>query len=164
MGNTIVSFRDKFYEYGVDPNPDHQGLTIGGFESAFLADLEASYIFDKLSYILERHVQFVGTYRNDKIIVFWGSRSNEWLHDWLNTFQSKVNQLLCTLNIQFTMEIWQPDSMSGPLPISHVFIKGIDEFKRICVNGDSSFLYLDIKLSWNDKNNLLLSVYKNQAN
>jgi hypothetical protein len=47
MGNTIASFRDKYDEYGVDPSPDHQGLTIGGFESAFLADPEASYIFDR---------------------------------------------------------------------------------------------------------------------
>ncbi len=79
MGNTIVSFRDKYYEYGVDINPDRWGLTIGSFESAFLADLEASYIFDKLNCILERHVQFVGTYHSDKIIVFQGNRSNKWL-------------------------------------------------------------------------------------
>jgi hypothetical protein len=56
MGNTIVSFLDKYYEYGVDLDPERRGLTIGGFESAFLADLEASYIFDKLKYIWERHV------------------------------------------------------------------------------------------------------------
>ena len=35
MGNTIVSFQDKYYEYGVDPDPDRRGLTIGGFESFF---------------------------------------------------------------------------------------------------------------------------------
>ena len=62
MGTTIVSFRDKYYEYRVNPDSDQQGLTIGEFESAFLADLEASYIFDKLNYILERHIHFVGTY------------------------------------------------------------------------------------------------------
>jgi hypothetical protein len=51
MGNTIVSFLDNYYEYGVDPDPERRGLTIGGFESAILADLEASYIIDKLKYI-----------------------------------------------------------------------------------------------------------------
>ncbi len=56
MGNTIVSFREKYYEYGVDPDPDRRGLTIGGFESAFLADLEATYIFEKLHHLLEQHV------------------------------------------------------------------------------------------------------------
>jgi hypothetical protein len=50
--------------------------------------------------------------------------------------------------------------MSGPLTNFHVFIEGIGEFNHICVNGDSSFPYLDIKLSWNNRNNLLFSVYK----
>ncbi len=59
MGNTIILFLDKYYEYGVGPDPERQGLTIGGFKSAFLADLEASYIIDKLKYIWERHVQFL---------------------------------------------------------------------------------------------------------
>jgi hypothetical protein len=30
MGNTIVTFLDKYYKYGVDPDPDRHGLTIGG--------------------------------------------------------------------------------------------------------------------------------------
>ncbi len=63
MGNTIVSFLDKYYKYGVDPDPDRCRLTIGGFESAFLADLKATYIFDKLNHLLARHVHFIGTYR-----------------------------------------------------------------------------------------------------
>jgi hypothetical protein len=57
MGNTIVKFQGKYYEYGVDADPNRRGLTIGGF------DLKASYIFDKLNYLLERHVYFIGTYR-----------------------------------------------------------------------------------------------------
>jgi hypothetical protein len=76
MGNTIGFFLDKYYKYGVDPDPERQRLTIGGFKSAFLADLEASYIFDKLKYIWERHVQFQGTYRDDQIIMFNGQKSD----------------------------------------------------------------------------------------
>jgi hypothetical protein len=79
VGNMIVSFLDKYYKYKVDPNPDKKGLTIGGFESAFLAELKASYIFNKLKHIWVKHVRFLGTYCNDKIIVFNGQRSNEWL-------------------------------------------------------------------------------------
>jgi hypothetical protein len=56
MGNTFVSFHNKYYKYGVDPDPDCQGLTIGGFESAFFRDLEALNIFKKLNYLLEWHV------------------------------------------------------------------------------------------------------------
>jgi hypothetical protein len=53
MGNTIVSFRDKYYKYGVNPNPNRNSLTIGSFKSVFLADLEAMYIFKKLHHLLE---------------------------------------------------------------------------------------------------------------
>jgi hypothetical protein len=79
MGNMIVSFLDKYYKYGVDPDPDRRGLTIEGFESAFLANLEASYIFNKLRHIWERQVRFLGTYRDDEIIIFNGQKSNKWL-------------------------------------------------------------------------------------
>jgi hypothetical protein len=30
MGNTIITFLDKYYKYGIDPDPDCHGLTIGG--------------------------------------------------------------------------------------------------------------------------------------
>jgi hypothetical protein len=55
MGN-ILTFLDKYYKYGVDPDPNRCGLTIGGFESAFKADLKVFYIFDKLMNHPERHI------------------------------------------------------------------------------------------------------------
>jgi hypothetical protein len=106
MGNRIESFLDKYYKYGVDPDPDRRGLTTGGFESAFLADLEAYYIFKKLKHIWERHVRFLGTYHDDKIIVFSGQKLNKWLLNWLRIFQGEVDRLLGTSDIQFTMEIF----------------------------------------------------------
>jgi hypothetical protein len=83
MGNTIVSFKEKYYEYRVNPDHNRHGLTIGGFESASLADLEATYIFEKLHYLLEQHAKLIGTYRNNKIIMFRGYKSNKWLQIWL---------------------------------------------------------------------------------
>jgi hypothetical protein len=115
MGKRIVSFLDKYYKYGVDPDPVRRGLTIGGFESAILADLETSYIFDKLKHIWERHVRFLGTYRDDKIIVFNGQKMNEWLLNWLRIFQGAVDRLLGTSDLEFTMEIWRPSKTSSPL-------------------------------------------------
>jgi hypothetical protein len=138
MGNTIVSFRDKYYKYGVNPNPNHHGLTIGSFKSAFLADLEATYIFKKLHHLLEQHVRFIGTYRADKIIVFWGNRSNESLKNWLSIFQKEVDQLLRNVDIQFIMEIWQPGQDSGSLPNSSVSIAGIGTFDTVSIR--QSFL------------------------
>jgi hypothetical protein len=94
-----VSFLDKDYKYGVDPDPDIRGLTIRGFKSAFLADLEASYMFNKLRYILERYVSFLCTYHNNKIVAFNGQKLNKWLLNWLATFQREVDRLLGTANI-----------------------------------------------------------------
>ncbi len=124
-----------------------------------MADLEATYIFEKLHHLLEQHVRFIGTYPGDKIIVFWGNRSNKWLKNWLSILQKKVDQLLGNVDIQFTMEIWRPGLDSSPLPNSSVSIAGIGTFNTVSINGDSSFPYLDIKLSWNKDNNLLFNVH-----
>jgi hypothetical protein len=87
-------------------------LTIGVFESAFLANLGASYIFDKLKHIWEKHVRFLGTYHDDEIIVFNNKKWDEWLVNWLTTFQQEVDRLLGMVDIQFTMEIWCPGKTS----------------------------------------------------
>ena len=46
MSKTLITFVDKFYEHGGDTDDDDHGLTIGGYESAWLADLVASYILE----------------------------------------------------------------------------------------------------------------------
>ena len=152
--------RQVLREYGVDPDPDRHGLTIGGFESAFLADLEATYLFEKLTHLFEAHTKFVGTYRDDEIVVFRGNQSNEWLSGWLSTFQREVNRLLGTVDIQFTMEVWRPGDVSGPLPDSFVSVEGIGDFHTVSINGDHHFPYLDIKLSWSENNTLNFGVHR----
>jgi hypothetical protein len=139
MGNTVVSFREKYYKYVVDPNSDRRGLTIGGFKSAFLANLEATYIFKKLHHLLEQHDRFIGTYCDNKIIMFRGNKLNKWLQNWLAIFQKEVNQLLGTVDIQFTMEIWHPGSDLGPLLNSSVSVVVIGTFDTITINGNNSF-------------------------
>ncbi len=77
MGDTNLTFWDEYYKSGVDPDPDQQGLRIGGFEPAFLADLKATYIFEKLHHLLQRQACFIGMYHGDKLIVFHGQQSND---------------------------------------------------------------------------------------
>ena len=36
IGNTLITFEDQYYKYGGTVEVDYKGLTIGGFESAFL--------------------------------------------------------------------------------------------------------------------------------
>jgi hypothetical protein len=160
MGNTIVSFLDKYYKYSVDPDPDRRGLTIGGFESAFLADLKATYIFDKLNHLLARHVHFIGTYQDDKIIVFCRKCSNEWLSNWLCTLQHKTDRLLGTMDIQFTMEIWSPGETTVTLPQSACTVPKIGTFNRVSINGNLSFPFLDVKISWDEEGRLTFDVHK----
>jgi hypothetical protein len=161
MVNTIVSFREKCYEYRVDPDPNCCGLTIGGFKSAFIADVDkAMYIFEKLHHLLEQHIRLIGPYRDDMIIMFRGNKSNEWLKNWLTIFQKEVDRLLGTTDIQFTTEIWRPGSIWGPLPNYSVSNVGIETFNTMTINGNYSFPYLDFNLLWNKENNLLFSAHK----
>jgi len=46
MQSTLLTFVDKYYEYDGDKDPEEKGLTIGGYESAWLADLVGAYILD----------------------------------------------------------------------------------------------------------------------
>ena len=43
--SALLKFQEKYYEYGED-GLETKGLAIGGYESAFLADLVASYILE----------------------------------------------------------------------------------------------------------------------
>ena len=47
MSSTLLTFEDKYYEYG-EKGIETKGLAIGGYESAFLADLVVSYLFKKM--------------------------------------------------------------------------------------------------------------------
>ena len=46
MRSTLISFDGEYYEYH-GGEIEEQGSEIGGYESAFLADLVASYLFEK---------------------------------------------------------------------------------------------------------------------
>jgi hypothetical protein len=46
MGNTLLTFVDKYYKYGGDLDIEDRGRTIGGYESAWLADLCMEYVMD----------------------------------------------------------------------------------------------------------------------
>lgn len=45
MRATILTFTNKYYEYSGDVNVEEKGLMIGGYKSAWLADLVAAYVF-----------------------------------------------------------------------------------------------------------------------
>ena len=75
MGNTLFTFKDKFYEYGGDCDPMKRGLTIGGYESAWLADLVASFILEKTKNLFSKTTLYYGIYRADGIVALKGKWS-----------------------------------------------------------------------------------------
>jgi hypothetical protein len=58
------------------------------------------------------------------------------------------------------MVIWRPDETSQPLTNSEVSVDGISTFHRVSINGNTTFPYLNIQLSWNDEGMLHFGVYK----
>jgi len=53
MGSTLITFEGKYWEYGGDKDIYDKGLTIGGYESAWLADLVAAYVLENTQSFFE---------------------------------------------------------------------------------------------------------------
>ena len=139
---------DKYYEYGGSLNVDERGLTIGGYESAWLADLVAAFILETSKEFFVR-ASFFGIYRDDGIVAFRKQPTTEWIVTWLELFQSKVNELCETEDISFTAEIWQPSLTSTTIQVND----------DITIVQGPCFPYLDMTISWNCRGELRFKVY-----
>ena len=69
MGNTFLTFCDKYYEYNGNVAKEERCLTIGGFESASLADLVVAYLFESTEEMF-KDCKIFGCYRDDEIAIF----------------------------------------------------------------------------------------------
>ena len=127
MGNTLITFREKYYEYGVQSNPDDRGLTIGGYDSAWLADMVAGYILERAQHLFDDTL-FFGIYRDDGNVVFDGNREIDELKTWHANFQSKVNEIVGDDSIKFTMDIWKPGEPSRAAVPEIINVVGADRF------------------------------------
>ena len=89
MISTLISFDGKYYEYHGE-EIEEQGLVIGGYKSAFLANLVASYLFEnaKSNFHL---TTYHGIYRYNDLVVFTGKKIGKEIKDCLETFQQTVN-------------------------------------------------------------------------
>ena len=87
MSLTLISFDAEYYKYH-GRERDKQGLAIGGYESAFLADLVASYLFEKSSPIF-RPTIYHGIYRDDGLVVFKGKKETSEINTVLKSFSKR---------------------------------------------------------------------------
>jgi hypothetical protein len=72
MGNTLLTFVNKYHKYGGNLDVEDRGLTIGGYQLAWLANLCMAYVMDNSRDILDEPI-YEGIYRDDSITVFEGS-------------------------------------------------------------------------------------------
>jgi len=105
MGNTLITFTDKYYEYGGEMNAEDRGLMIGGYELAWFADLVVAYIFENTTDLFQDTL-YNGIYRDDGIGIFKGQWMKSDIVLWLATFQQRINNLADSNFLKFTAVIW----------------------------------------------------------
>eukprot|EP00957_Ditylum_brightwellii_P060008 4555829-Ditylum_brightwellii.AAC.1 len=94
-------------ENGIDGNEDENGLAIRGYESAFCADVGATYVYKINENILNK-LQFAGTYQDNGLTIFRERLPHRQAIHWLRHFKTQVNKLIGDDYFQFTAEIWNP--------------------------------------------------------
>jgi hypothetical protein len=72
MGSTLITFEDKYFEYDGDRDVNDKGLTIGGYESAWLADLVTAFVLESTAQFFNEAV-YDGIYIDDGLVVFKGN-------------------------------------------------------------------------------------------
>ena len=105
MSNTLITFLDKYYKYGTLNAVEDKRLTIGGYESAWLADLVAAFILNHTT----KHflnTEYFGIYRDDGFIVFNSVLTKKDLVSWLKAFQATFDKVCGCTNLQYTAELW----------------------------------------------------------
>ena len=73
MASCFIFFNGKYFKYPCKGNNNNKGLAIGGYESAFLADLVASYLLEKTKKIFT-NTHYHRIYLNDGFVAFKGNQ------------------------------------------------------------------------------------------
>ena len=102
-----MAFAGKYYEYDGKTAVTNKGLTIGGYESAWLADLAIAFLLEQR--LIRDHFKmctYFGIYRDDGIAVIPRKMVKAEMSAWLESFQTAIN-LFCENDfLQFTVTIW----------------------------------------------------------
>ena len=64
MSNCLINFGPEYFQYGKEKDPLKRVLTIGGFDSAWLADLVACYILEETEPTWENKFAYFKIYRD----------------------------------------------------------------------------------------------------
>ena len=146
MKSTFLNFQDQCYECADSDDPDNKPLSIGAYESAWLADLVIAYTLDRTRDCLNPG-DTLEFYRDDGWGVFQSKMSCQDMTTWMLHFQEKVNMLAEGTYLQFTCTMWIPGSKEqANNPSTEIMSK-------------NAFPYLDLEMFWTS-NNLRFKVHK----
>jgi hypothetical protein len=110
MTSTAMAFQDQHYIYDGSQTSDDTGLSIGAYESAWLADLVGSYVLEQVeattTLLIPEETPLNGHYRDDGLMAKNGRWSYHRLVTWLDQFQTKVNEIAEGTYLQYDCEMW----------------------------------------------------------
>ena len=148
MNTTLIQFCGVYYLYDGDKEVEDRGLTIGGYESAWLADLAMAFLLETFDQSVIDETKYFGIYRDDGIAAFPGTWTQAEIGDWLSVFQGAVNDVAGNDKLLFTAEVWTPGEEKAPKVRGKVGAKTAD-----------CFPFLDMELSWSDEGILQFGVH-----
>eukprot|EP00957_Ditylum_brightwellii_P144140 10981983-Ditylum_brightwellii.AAC.1 len=97
---TLIRYRDEYFIYkgvvgenGSNGDEDEKKIAIGGYESAFCADVGATYVYKMNESILNK-LRYAGTYQDDGLTIFREHLSHRQAIHWLRHFHLQVNKLV----------------------------------------------------------------------
>ena len=151
MSYTLISFDCEYYEYhGIER--EEQWLAIGGFKSAFLAYLVASYLFENAKANYHPTI-YHRIYKGYGLVIFKGKMKASKIRDWLEHFQKMVNKAAGNQYLQFTVEIWTKE-VNSPTPVKK---------ERFQILTNDKFPFLDMKMIWFPEEDLQFVVFRKKV-
>lgn len=99
MEHILLRYGNDYYEYRGEN--DKKSLCIGGYESAWFADLVVAWLFTKIEENLERDTVLAVIYRDDGCICFNG-RWRRWkIEKWNQEMMKKIQEFAPTIEFEF---------------------------------------------------------------
>lgn len=92
MTSCLITFDRKYFEYRGERDQNDKCLAIGRYESAFLANLVASFLLESTNHHF-KNTKFHHIYRDDGIVIFDHKKRFNKLANWLKEFQLNINKL-----------------------------------------------------------------------
>ena len=138
MCNQLLVFDGKYYMYDGDKEIEDRGLTIGGYESSWLADLAMSFCMENVDQGILNELRYIKIYRDDGLGVFDGEATDQQsVLEWINRFQGAINDLAGNDFLQFMADVWKP----GAMECSRIGGK-------VTTTNTEFFPFLDMEIRW----------------